>query len=306
MRQTSFVFALLSLLLVACGGDDSKSEGALGDACYPNNTCGDGLECDNGTCVVPPPRGALGQECYQDGTCNVGLKCNYNDVCEETPKGGDGQECYPNGTCNDGYVCVSWVCQEEATCTPDCTNRTCGDNGCGGSCGPCDDGWDCIDYACIKNNTCTLHTDCNADQICKSNTCQSPYDHLWNISLKGASVKTTMPDGSGWDAGNGAPDLAAFIIDGSGTTLFQTAEASNSFTASWLETYPMMITKTTKLMLCLVDMDVSAHDIVGCWNVDGSGNAMIITVDILRQQEFSESDSSLSILGFYFSFNPNW
>ncbi len=45
-------------------------------------------------------------------------------------------------------------------CTPDCTDRTCGDDGCGGSCGTCGPGQlcdatqNCIDPAAIEGNTC--------------------------------------------------------------------------------------------------------------------------------------------------------
>lgn len=35
-----------------------------------------------------------------------------------------------------------------AVCTPDCTGKTCGDNGCGGYCGICAQGFECEDTAC--------------------------------------------------------------------------------------------------------------------------------------------------------------
>ncbi len=40
------------------------------------------------------------------------------------------------GTCEDGFVCQDGQC---VGCTPDCTGKECGDDGCGGSCGTCDD-----------------------------------------------------------------------------------------------------------------------------------------------------------------------
>jgi len=34
-------------------------------------------------------------------------------------------------------------------CTPDCSGRACGDDGCGGSCATCSDGLSCVDYQCV-------------------------------------------------------------------------------------------------------------------------------------------------------------
>jgi parallel beta-helix repeat protein len=52
------------------------------------------------------------------------------------------------GTCSGGQTCVSGVC---TGCTPDCTGKNCGDDGCGGSCGTCSGG-----------------------QICNIGTCEDP------------------------------------------------------------------------------------------------------------------------------------
>jgi hypothetical protein len=40
-------------------------------------------------------------------------------------------------------------CENEcSTCTPNCADKVCGDDGCGGSCGQCGDGYYCINYQC--------------------------------------------------------------------------------------------------------------------------------------------------------------
>ena len=41
--------------------------------------------------------------------------------------------------------------QPEATCTPDCAEAACGDDGCGGSCGPCPTLWSCTDGLCQED-----------------------------------------------------------------------------------------------------------------------------------------------------------
>ena len=41
------------------------------------------------------------------------------------------------------------VVQEQ--CTPDCTDKNCGDDGCGGSCGTCDSGFKCEANSCVED-----------------------------------------------------------------------------------------------------------------------------------------------------------
>jgi uncharacterized protein YkwD len=66
---------------------------------------------------------------------------------------------YPT-TGSYGIGCSSdWLDTRPAPCgpcTPDCTDRSCGDDGCGGSCGSCDDGLSCAAGACVCLGTvCT-------------------------------------------------------------------------------------------------------------------------------------------------------
>ncbi len=50
-------------------------------------------------------------------------------------------------------------------CIPDCGDRECGDDGCGGECGPCADG-----HVCLADFTCLCVPDC-ADKDCGSDGC---------------------------------------------------------------------------------------------------------------------------------------
>jgi len=91
-------------------------------ACSDNNKCTDGDVCSGGTCQ---PGGALGcddaNNCTADG-CEPAAGCGHVPLPDGTQCGG------PQEHCKSG-VCVS--------CVPSCAGKSCGDDGCGGSCGSC-------------------------------------------------------------------------------------------------------------------------------------------------------------------------
>jgi hypothetical protein len=88
---------------------------------------------------------------------------------------------YGCGQCPDGEECTNSQRCRPINCVPDCTNgqggnKTCGDDGCGGSCGSCIDG---VEHCDVKTSTChvlptcnTLHPicteGCNSTQYCGS------------------------------------------------------------------------------------------------------------------------------------------
>ncbi len=55
-------------------------------------------------------------------------------------------------------------CDESCTCTPDCANKECGDDGCGDSCGTCDTGEVCgTDFQCFSCTVDCTGKDCGDD-----------------------------------------------------------------------------------------------------------------------------------------------
>jgi hypothetical protein len=68
-----------------------------------------------------------------------------------------------------------------------CDGRTCGEDGCGGSCGDCAEHQECADGQCVDqpwcgDDTCDLHEDCAAcpddcpcgdDRVCVAGACES-------------------------------------------------------------------------------------------------------------------------------------
>jgi Cys-rich repeat protein len=150
--------------------------------------CGGSCECDlpndqcqNGVCVCT--RSCAGKECGDDGcggsctdTCGslehcesnlcvcdyadcLGTCCSSGDVCNL----GTGQCCTPQcsgkvcGPDGCGHTCGSClsneICQNgQCVCVPACAGKECGDDGCGGTCATCPGGQVCYDYECCTPN----------------------------------------------------------------------------------------------------------------------------------------------------------
>lgn len=58
------------------------------------------------------------------------------------------------GACPDGCTCVNHTCQGECK-KADCGDKECGDDGVGGSCGTCPQGKKCIDFRCVCIPSCS-------------------------------------------------------------------------------------------------------------------------------------------------------
>jgi hypothetical protein len=153
-----------------CQDKECGSDGCTG-LC---GQCGFAHECEDGQCVWQVFCGngqcesGAGENCQ---TCDEDCNCSSDSVCQENgvccPLQCEGKECGPDGcggqcgvcqdlsTCTQGMcLCdfeqcdadccqVGEVCHAGACCMPDCSNKDCGDDGCGGSCGDCPDGFSC-------------------------------------------------------------------------------------------------------------------------------------------------------------------
>ena len=91
------------------------------------------------TCSCTPS--CSGKTCGDDGcggTCAPG--CGITETCQ-------GGQCVCNGaTCGTSCCVSSQVCYQGACCTPSCSGKECGPDGCGGTCG----------HACTAPQVCAL------------------------------------------------------------------------------------------------------------------------------------------------------
>ena len=96
-----------------CDGYDNDCDGQTDEGA--NADCAEGQTCIEGACMAPE--------------CSVAADCNDN-ISSTTD------------------TCVAGVCSNITICVPQCSNKECGDNGCGGTCGTCGDGLACNTGMC--------------------------------------------------------------------------------------------------------------------------------------------------------------
>lgn len=150
-----------------CGKDQ------CGNSC---GTCEQGYFCDENTWTCKQCS-CTGLACGDDGcgkscgTCPQGFYCNWEKQCKEAILSAC---CEPTDTpgcelevqteqcvCKkDEYCCTTeWdsLCVSEVDefgcgvcCLPDCKNKECGSDGCGGSCGECSEGKGCLEGKCVS------------------------------------------------------------------------------------------------------------------------------------------------------------
>jgi len=160
----------LGMLLGACSSDSS---------CIPHDSqyCDDGVfywadSCGNleevitqCECGCLPDHSACDPDCSCTPDC-LGKECGEDGCGGTCPPGCPVGEHCTQGICECDYVTCGSVCcaqgqecYQGACCTPNCTGRECGANGCGGSCGDCDSG-----EFCDAGGQCqSMPTDCRQE-----------------------------------------------------------------------------------------------------------------------------------------------
>lgn len=129
--------------------------------CLEDEDCGDGMFCHDNECegqvCVPLEFFCEGIEIHQCNdagsgsefvlTCDDDIDCTI-DACfdgECSNKPSSPSCCVPE--CGEGLECKDFQC----TCKPDCSDKECGSDGCGGSCGECKKQYKCSSGKCLFN-----------------------------------------------------------------------------------------------------------------------------------------------------------
>ena len=247
-----------------CAGKECGSDGC-GGSC---GSCTGNENCMNGQCVAPCVPNCIGKECGSNGcggvcgSCPPGETCEAG-ICEPIPSecgditfegccdgdtlfwcengqihsyncaagscGWDGEDGYYNCGTSGGSDPSGQHPKDCGGCQPDCTEKECGDDGCGGACGFCGPLESCISGACVPDCTpdCTGKNcgpdgcggscgACPAGQVCTvAGLCEIPADPCGDIGYVGCcdgdtlvwcennELKSLNCGSCGWDGNNG-------------------------------------------------------------------------------------------------------
>ncbi len=151
-------------------GDGECKEGEDCASCVVDCGCPEGTFCTDGECSCVPD--CTGKDCGSDGCggscgqCDDGVFCT-EDSCE------DGACVFPSkeGSCAGG----DGLCLEGACCIPNCGNKKCGPDGCGGICGACIENAECVDDGkCSCPGESCGPVCCPAGEVCAGEECCTP------------------------------------------------------------------------------------------------------------------------------------
>jgi len=167
---------------------------------------------DNKSCIFKPATSGGGY--CGDGYCQFNVLINGQprqiENCDNCPQDCGKCACTPSCTsknCGDnGCGGVCGTCSGNATCgasgrcacVPDCAGKTCGDDGCGGTCGTCSNGKTCSPQgACVCNPNCS-------GKVCGGNGCAGNCGSCASDESCsfGACVKNCVPSCIGKNCGN--------------------------------------------------------------------------------------------------------
>ena len=139
----------------SCEGKTCGDDGC-GGVC---GLCADGEACVNGACEVAVPEEGCGGVSFE-GCCDGSmLKYCENDEVKEIDCSAGSGACgwnaeggyYDCGTEGDADPSGAnpQICEGGSACEPSCEGVTCGNDGCGGTCGTCAEGEACLEGACV-------------------------------------------------------------------------------------------------------------------------------------------------------------
>jgi len=149
-----------------CSGSETCNASGRCD-CTPNCS---GRECGSDGCGGSCGSCSGSETCNASGTCVPGTDpCSSSSSCSAcTPRGGCGW-CQSTGVCVSGIssgptsgTCGDWRWTPGDCCTPNCSGRECGSDGCGGSCG-----------SCSGSETCNSSGRCESTVSCGNGRCDS-------------------------------------------------------------------------------------------------------------------------------------
>jgi hypothetical protein len=165
------VVILWAFVVTGCGSNDSVGQSGEdattddGGTTDETTTTDDGGTTD-GTTATDDGGTTDGTTASDDGgTTDETTASDDGGTTDETTASDDGGTTDETTTTDDGGTTDGTTTTDDGgttdeTCLPDCEGKSCGDNGCGESCGECEDGNLCYQGQCVIDGPCGLEPTC--------------------------------------------------------------------------------------------------------------------------------------------------
>ncbi len=179
----------------SCAGKTCGDDGC-GGSC---GKCDEALRCDGSVCVEGVPAGCVPSDAPGCGGCGCeDCVIAHDDYCE---------------TDSWDAICATLCdtrCGADCPCIPNCDDKHCGDDGCGGSCGECSEGtWctpagkcsdecisSCTGKECGDDGCGESCGECAPDHLCFEGLCQPACDGIpWEGCCDGEALKYCGEEG---------------------------------------------------------------------------------------------------------------
>jgi hypothetical protein len=155
-------------------------DGLSGISCADDDLCDGAEACVDGTCQPGTPVVCEDPGLCANASCDPALGCVFEPV-------------------NDGLVCGALGSPDrcldgQCICPPNCVNKQCGTDGCGGSCGACPPDRPCVDGRCVCVPNC-------AGKKCGDDGCGGSCGTCSAILTCVEGVCACLPDCTGKECG---------------------------------------------------------------------------------------------------------
>ncbi len=160
------------------------------DPCADNECC-KWVASQNYYSCVPATECNACQDACQAGQKGCSVNLTHSTTCGQGDADSYKEPVFT--ACGAGETCNPATGACAAECLPACEGKSCGDDGCGGSCGSCDAGLTCKDGLCKEPPLAALGEPCNSAGDCASKMCVAGPDG--KVCSKGCTGDAGCPGG---------------------------------------------------------------------------------------------------------------
>ncbi len=148
-----------------------------------------------------------------------------------------------------------------------------------------------------NDGSCKTSSDCDADKICQYKQCLNPFDKIWRLS----DMKVSLSTDKIWDeiglGGEAVQPDPMIIVYLNGAKVLETDVASDTFTATFIESVELVLDENDSFVIEIRDADTFDYTKAGTITYSP------VPISVFRNQAINETDFS-NVISFSAKFEP--